>query len=50
LALDRFTNPPGVTQIETSIIFDSRRRHELPVFLPLLVNTLNVNIPMDGAP
>ena len=33
LALDRFTNRPGVTRIETSIIFDSRRRHELPVFL-----------------
>lgn len=35
LALDRFTNRPGVTRIETSIIFDSRRRYELPVFSPL---------------
>jgi DNA-binding Lrp family transcriptional regulator len=33
LALDRFTNRPGVTRIETSIIFDARRRYELPVFL-----------------
>jgi len=32
LALDRFTNRPGVTRIETSIIFDARRRYELPVF------------------
>ncbi len=32
LALDHFTNRPAVTRIETSIIFDSRRRHELPVF------------------
>lgn len=32
LALDQFTNRPGVTRIETSIIFDSRRRYELPVF------------------
>jgi len=32
LALDRFTSRPGVTRIETSIIFDARRRHELPVF------------------
>ena len=35
LALDRFTNRPGVTRIETSLIFDARRRHELPVFCPL---------------
>jgi DNA-binding Lrp family transcriptional regulator len=35
LALDRFTNRPGVTRIETSIIFDTRRRYELPVFRPL---------------
>lgn len=35
LALDRFTNRPAVTRIETSIIFDSRRRYELPVFRPL---------------
>jgi DNA-binding Lrp family transcriptional regulator len=32
LALDHFTNRPGVTRIETSIIFDARQRHELPVF------------------
>jgi DNA-binding Lrp family transcriptional regulator len=31
LALDQFTNRPGVTRIETSIIFDARRRYELPV-------------------
>lgn len=35
LALDRLTNRPGVTRIETSLIFDARRRHELPVFRPL---------------
>ncbi|MBV8700305.1 Lrp/AsnC ligand binding domain-containing protein [Bradyrhizobium sp.] len=35
LALDQFTNRPGVTRIETSIIFDARRRYELPVFRPL---------------
>src|ERR1700743_2154891 len=35
LALDQFTNRPGVTRIETSIIFESRQRHELPVFRPL---------------
>jgi DNA-binding Lrp family transcriptional regulator len=35
LALDRFTNRPGVTRIETSIIFDARRRYELPVFRDL---------------
>lgn len=35
LALDRFTSRPGVTRIETSIIFDSRKRHELPVFRAL---------------
>jgi len=34
LALDRFTNRPGVTRIETSIIFDARRRHELPLLMP----------------
>ena len=32
LALDSFTNRPGVTRIETSIIFDARRRYALPVF------------------
>lgn len=31
LALDYFTNRPGVARIETSIIFDARRRHALPV-------------------
>ena len=35
LALDRFTNRPGVARIETSIIFDARRRYELPVLLDL---------------
>jgi len=33
LALDRFTSRPGVTRIETSVIFDWRQRHELPVFI-----------------
>src|SRR5262245_14776772 len=33
LALDHFTSRPAVTRIETSIIFDARRRYELPVFL-----------------
>ncbi|TDU26472.1 AsnC family transcriptional regulator [Panacagrimonas perspica] len=32
LALDQFTNRPGVTRIETSVIFDSRRRYAMPVF------------------
>src|SRR5262245_20678510 len=32
LALDQFTNRPGVTHIETSIIFEARRRYKLPVF------------------
>jgi len=32
LALDHFTNRPGVIRIETSIIFEARRRYELPVF------------------
>lgn len=31
LALDQFTNRAGVTRIETSIIFDAKRRYELPV-------------------
>ncbi|GJE80432.1 DNA-binding transcriptional activator DecR [Methylorubrum thiocyanatum] len=35
LALDHFTNRPGVTRIETSIIFDARRRSALPVFRSL---------------
>jgi DNA-binding Lrp family transcriptional regulator len=30
LALDSFTNRPGVTRIETSIIYEARARHELP--------------------
>ncbi len=30
LALDRFTNRPGVSRIETSIIYETRTRHELP--------------------
>ena len=34
LALDQFTNRPGVTRIETSIVFEARRRYELPVFRP----------------
>jgi DNA-binding Lrp family transcriptional regulator len=34
LALDHFTNRPGVTRIETSIIFEARRRHVLPVYTP----------------
>lgn len=31
LVLDRFTNRPGVMRIETSVVFEGRRRHELPV-------------------
>ncbi|QID19322.1 Lrp/AsnC family transcriptional regulator [Nitrogeniibacter mangrovi] len=31
LALDRFTSHPGVTRIETSIIYETRARHELPM-------------------
>lgn len=30
LALDRFTSQPEVTRIETSIIYEARRRHQLP--------------------
>jgi DNA-binding Lrp family transcriptional regulator len=33
LAFDRFTSEPAVTRIETSIIFDGRRRYELPVLV-----------------
>lgn len=33
LALDHFTNRPGVTRIETSIIYETRVRHELPMLL-----------------
>ena len=32
LALDKFTNKPGVTRIETAIIYDAKRRHEVPLF------------------
>jgi DNA-binding Lrp family transcriptional regulator len=32
LALDQFTNRSGVNRIETSVIFEARRRYELPVF------------------
>jgi AsnC-like helix-turn-helix protein len=32
LALDQFTNRPEVTRFETSIVFEARRRYELPVF------------------
>lgn len=35
LGLDRLTNRPDVTRIETSIIFDARRRYELPFFRDL---------------
>lgn len=31
LALDHFTNRPGVTRIETSIVYESRTKHELPL-------------------
>ncbi|MCB1917376.1 MAG: Lrp/AsnC family transcriptional regulator [Rhodocyclaceae bacterium] len=31
LALDRFTSRPEVTRIETSIIYETRRRHALPM-------------------
>lgn len=34
LALDRFTNRPGVTRIETSIIYETRVNHELPMLSP----------------
>ena len=30
LALDKFTSRPGVTRIETSIIYDAKRQHEIP--------------------
>lgn len=32
LALDQFTSRPGTARVETSIIFDARQRHDLPVF------------------
>jgi DNA-binding Lrp family transcriptional regulator len=31
LALDHFTSRPGVTRIETSIIYETRTNHELPL-------------------
>jgi hypothetical protein len=31
LALDQFTNRPGVTRIETSIIYETRVNHALPL-------------------
>ena len=31
LVLDKFTSRPGVTRIETAIIYDARRRHEVPM-------------------
>jgi DNA-binding Lrp family transcriptional regulator len=31
LAFDRFTSQPAVVRIETSIVFDSRVRYELPL-------------------
>ena len=34
LALDQFTSRPGVTRIETSIIYDQRRRFDLPGLVP----------------
>lgn len=34
LAFDQFTSRPAVTRIETSIVYDTRRRQELPVYLP----------------
>ena len=37
LSLDRFTNRPGVTRIETSIIYEARVRHELPQLQELSV-------------
>lgn len=33
LALDHFTNRPGVTRIETSIIYERRHRAEVPILL-----------------
>ena len=36
LALDKFTSQPGVTRIETAIVYDSRTRHEVPMMRPAL--------------
>ena len=33
LALDNFTNQTAVSRIETSIVFDARHRHVLPVYV-----------------
>lgn len=33
LALDHFTNRPGVMRIETAIIYDTRRRPEIPCLI-----------------
>jgi DNA-binding Lrp family transcriptional regulator len=35
LALDKFTSQPGVTRIETAIVYDSRTRHEVPMMQPV---------------
>ena len=32
LALDKFTSRPGVIRVETSIVFEGRRRNRLPVY------------------
>lgn len=34
LALDRFTSRPGVMRIETSIIYETKTKHELPMLSP----------------
>lgn len=34
IALDHFTSHPGVTRIETSIVYETRTSHELPNLLP----------------
>ena len=34
LALDRFASSPRVARVESSIVFDARRRHELPMLRP----------------
>jgi DNA-binding Lrp family transcriptional regulator len=42
LALDSFTNRPGVTRIETSIVYEARVRHELPQLQEMPLNGHNV--------
>ncbi len=42
LALDQFTSRPAVTRIETSIIFEARRRHELPICQELAPTSLSL--------